>query len=320
MKKYVTGLILLLCSTQLFAFDEQVYHRLINGELDNGELILKNADLRGVIISDIDLTNVKFYQSNLTGAQFSNVTLQNIEFDQTYLDGTRFIDCTFINCKIKNKTSFNYATFEGTTFDNSTIESASFNFLTIQNTRFINTRITKVAINDIADERGFKIIFIACSMNDITFVRSIIKGLIIHNPNELRDLNFSCAKLKQCIILGKEATSTLVKANFEAATLYGCFLLNIKFENCQLATILSNTKSIYKNVSSTDERDFAILKSLGAKVNGCYDGAYKDEWNNKPGAIDTLLPKLGWGIFRGGVSVGTAVVVKLALAGSCNIQ
>lgn len=317
MKKYIAGLVLLY-STQLFSFDEQAYNRLMQGDSN-----LVNANLQGAIITDINLTNVDFSRANLIGAQFSNVILQSVTFDQTSLDGARFSDCAFTQCTIRNHTSFNYATFDGTTFNDSDIVDVSFNFLTIQNTDFVNTRITNITINDIAADKGFKVCFIACIMNNIAFVRSRIKGLIIHDTNPTQNLtmdrlDFGYAQLNQCIILGKEATSILSHANFEGTTLFGCFFLNIRFEGCLLAIILGNARnSILKNISSTNEQDIAMLKRRGAKVNGCYDREYKADWDNKPDAFDTLANELTWGIIKG---TAFHLGVRIAAGTGCNIQ
>jgi uncharacterized protein YjbI with pentapeptide repeats len=308
MKKLIV--ILILYSTHLFAFNEQAYIRLMHGERN-----LAGADLEGAMIQNIDLVQVDFTGTNLKNVQFSNVLLSSVVFNGTILHGARINSTAFVNCTIASQTSFDYAILDEVTFDRVDIANSSFNFATIRNTDFLNSSITTTTMNDMAV--GYKICFIgSTALHDIQFVRSRIQGLIIYGADEIgTQLNFETSQICQGLFLGKATRSFLRQSNFAGAFFDGCFLVNINFvDSKNISRMAAGIKSIFKDVTFTGPEEMVALISKGAKINGEYDGAYKDDWSNESTFFGRLITALGWGTVSGVAQGLGVVVIKLAPA------
>jgi uncharacterized protein YjbI with pentapeptide repeats len=308
MKKLILILMVFLSTAKLFAYDQLAYARLMHGEKD-----LHGADLDGAIIQDIDLTEVDFTGANLRNVQIRNALISASTFDHVILQGAQISDVAFMGCEIRNKSSFDHATLDRVTFDHSEIADSFFNFATIHNTDFLNTPMTNTTMNNLID--GFKIRFIASKLNKVQFIGAAIRGLIICGTAEIGcELNFEGAQIVQALFLGNVTKSFLYKSNSDLALLNGCFLLNIKFENCRnIRTMAAGIKSIFSDVSFTNPEDIESLASKGAKVNGCYNPAHKSDWGNESDFFVDLIKSLGWGFVRGAAQVaGVGLVVELA--------
>ena len=99
---------------------EELLRRYSDGQRDFQRIILKYADLSGVELQNIDLTEAQFNYVNLSGlnlhrcelggAEFLNCNLREAKITSCHLECTRFFDCDFrgVNTSGCNLTRTNF--------------------------------------------------------------------------------------------------------------------------------------------------------------------------------------------------------------------
>lgn len=324
MIKYIISLIFCLFTTQVLAYNEQDYQKLISGQKD-----LSGANLQEANIEYIDLTGVDFTRANLSNAQFTNVILTNVKFDNSILYHSEFNDSVFKDSSF-DKTNASYAIFVGTTFDSVTIKDSIFDFARMQNTDFLNSKILNTSMCDMGSNLGDakKIGFIACQLDGINFSRSTIQCLLMYDTDEIgENLNFGSTHFNNGCFLGRSQKSTLVKSNFEGSSFNECLFLNIDFSGCNGFAKMGVSISMFSNVKFTDQSDYANLKKCGAKVNGDYGGAGDGIagdifWNANTDSnfFVNLLVHAGLGVVTVVSSEAAKIYLAPYVAAACSIQ
>ncbi len=318
---------LCLCFTQIFAFDQAVYKKLMQGGKK-----LTGANLQNATIKDIDLTDIDFTDSDLRGAKFNNVILTNVTFNNTKLDQAEFCDTVLRNSKILNETSLQYATFNNTTFDNIEINNSSFFHATFENSDFLLSNIKDISMELITAK---KLYFVSSLLlKNVRFQEAILQNVLILTSGKIGEqLNFTKATLQNCCFLGMDYInymnsnrSYLSQSNFYGTRILNCFFSNIYFNNCQQINEISRgSKSIFQNVGATRQGYFGIAEDLkafkanGAKVNGKYDGVYRQVWDPKNKKEEDFFV----GMLKSfGLGVASKYIPGLAIAASssCCIQ
>ncbi|MBD3232012.1 hypothetical protein GF322_05145 [Candidatus Dependentiae bacterium] len=305
--------ILTLCFSQLCAYNQLAYKRLLQGDKN-----LQGTDLQNAEFKDINVEGVDFTNANLNGATFSNVILTNITLNNTELNQAKFLDTVLTESKILNHTTFNDAVFDNVTIDKTQISDSFFDNATFSNSDFLQTSIQGTSMQLHKINPSTKISFISSELKNLNFDHAKLNNTLVLYCKVMEELNFTHTILNNCCFLGIK-NNVLARSNFYGTEMKRCYFSNFCFYNCeQINSISDGLESIFVNFSSNKSDDLTILKSHGAKVNGDNASSYDVFWktNNDGDFFVDLLLKLGLGIAQIGA---TQIVLTCAAGWGCTI-
>ncbi len=130
---------------------EDIYNYIKNNE------IIVGLNACGLILSDIDFSNKKFFGCNFTHCTFINIHSQNVVLKMCIFDFALFNDCNFIHSNTLF-TSFSGATFSHTLFTSSDMIQNNFNGVQayqssfddsdLLNSRFIHAKLVDTSFRN----------------------------------------------------------------------------------------------------------------------------------------------------------------------------
>ena len=161
---------------------------------------LKNADLSGmnlagVKISDSDFTGAKFPGATLSGIEISNTKLMHADFTGAILEEAKFNFANLINATFNHarliKASFFGSTVEHASFLHTNLIEAKFSRVNFSHTDFAHANLTNV---EFIEEHFSKTIFRSANLTKAKFTSASFDLAILTNAN-LKDACFRNATM-----------------------------------------------------------------------------------------------------------------------------
>ena len=159
-------------------FKEQIYKYIAEHDKIVG------LNVSGLLFSDIDLSNKKFYGCTFTNCTFSNISSSNIVFRMCIFDFAIFNDCSFIKSN-SLFTSFSGATFTHTLFTSSDIIQSNFNGI-------------KAFQSSFDDSDLFSSRFIAATLTDTSFRNCNLKKSLFYDSRR-SNVSFKMSNTREAL-------------------------------------------------------------------------------------------------------------------------
>ncbi len=170
-------------------FKEQIYKYIAEHDKIVG------LNVCGLLFSDIDFTNKKFYGCTFTNCTFNTISSSNVLFRMCIFDFAVFNDCSFIKSN-SLFTSFSGATFTHTLFTSSDIIQCNFNGIKAIQSSFDDT--------DLFNSR-----FIAATLIDTSFRNCNLKKALFYDSKRT-NVSFKMSNTREALFTpeGKALTDT----------------------------------------------------------------------------------------------------------------
>jgi uncharacterized protein YjbI with pentapeptide repeats len=236
-KKFIIFTFIFLNSSfiKTFAYDEQAYQKLKNGEKNLIGADLQNAEICG------ELKDVNFANANLSGATFKRAYLKNIIFDNSILDNTHFSnghisDSKFLNSSFKNS-EFNKLRFFNTEIRNSIFFKATFKKIDFNNGIFDNDNFNQANFFALG-------IFKSKILNKTSFKEAVFDNSSTNhwgdiNDTEISDSFFDEAKFKKICFFGSSIYKTSLESiKASMLTFHWCAMRDVSFRYSQTQSLI----------------------------------------------------------------------------------
>lgn len=207
---------------------------------------LRNRNLKGALLMNIDFRDAKLTGANLQGANFDNAILSGADISSSQLEGATFNDANLVNAK------FSHSTLNKTEFMRAQLDNAKLNNVNSKGSIFWSAilKSANLSDSDFTDSQ-----FTSANLEKANLSQSVFVGsdfahanlsLATMGSSKLSGTNFGNANLFLAIMDYAELQgSLLTSANLNGANLSFASLQGANLYDSSLnATILNNTKML----------------------------------------------------------------------------
>lgn len=285
MKTFFLGVSLLFATTANAELQpaKDLGFRYVNGKCVNskGETGLNPSifgqcsDLRGVILSRFDFSDIDFSGSQMANSDFQKssfmgATLVGVNFDNSNLSGVNFDSAKILNSSFKkavlrnvtmvdsevdnsqfNEADFVTSNFSYAIFKNSNLTKANFKGVPLDQASFLNCTLTEVDMSSTTLSSGnfANSMMSKANLSNSNLIKANFSGGTLEAVNfagsQLRYANFSKASMKNSKLTGLTfSQANLDQADLTGSDIRGSELSEAKLETAILKDVLYNRRTV----------------------------------------------------------------------------